>query len=220
MYYFFLVLLWIVGMPPNLLIPSLSYSRSLQPRRKRRQWCDDTFPITKAKKEDFSSLLHFHMYLLCSEKRIVWCCRNVSSKWDVTYTMQRKSGLMVLLAMILWTSELNNTKSISCPWTKKTALLYGPIEIIRKRDSKWVRCTSSPHPLVYWRNPSTFQIKLVRRRTPVLLQTYLPSGLFVVVSWISFIVPPEIVPGKTRKHIKRSLENNQYLLACRIHAIE
>ena len=31
---------------------------------------------------------------------------------------------------------------------------------------------------------------------PVLLQTYLPSGLFVVVSWISFIVPPEIVPGK------------------------
>ena len=41
------------------------------------------------------------------------------------------------------------------------------------------------------------QINLKRRRTPVLLQTYLPSGLFVVVSWISFIVPPEIVPGKT-----------------------
>eukprot|EP00093_Oithona_nana_P012399 12399.XXX_323856_316976_1 [CDS] Oithona nana genome sequencing. len=41
-----------------------------------------------------------------------------------------------------------------------------------------------------------FKIKLVRRRTPVLLQTYLPSGLFVVVSWISFIVPPEIVPGR------------------------
>ena len=37
---------------------------------------------------------------------------------------------------------------------------------------------------------------MVRRRTPVLLQVYLPSGLFVVVSWISFIVPPEVVPGK------------------------
>lgn len=24
---------------------------------------------------------------------------------------------------------------------------------------------------------------------------YLPSGLFVVVSWISFLIPPEIVPG-------------------------
>ena len=24
---------------------------------------------------------------------------------------------------------------------------------------------------------------------------YLPSGLFVVVSWISFLIPPDIVPG-------------------------
>eukprot|EP00094_Tigriopus_californicus_P002620 TCALIF_02532-PA protein Name:"Similar to GABRG2 Gamma-aminobutyric acid receptor subunit gamma-2 (Gallus gallus)" AED:0.06 eAED:0.06 QI:0/0.66/0.25/0.75/1/0.75/4/0/253 len=39
-----------------------------------------------------------------------------------------------------------------------------------------------------------FKINLIRRRTPVLLQTYLPSGLFVIVSWISFIVPPEVVP--------------------------
>ena len=40
------------------------------------------------------------------------------------------------------------------------------------------------------------QVDMVRRRTPVLLQVYLPSGLFVIVSWISFIVPPEVVPGK------------------------
>ena len=25
---------------------------------------------------------------------------------------------------------------------------------------------------------------------------YLPSGLFVVVSWISHLIPPDIVPGK------------------------
>ena len=25
---------------------------------------------------------------------------------------------------------------------------------------------------------------------------YLPSGLFVVVSWFSFLIPPDIVPGK------------------------
>ena len=49
-----------------------------------------------------------------------------------------------------------------------------------------------------------FQINLIRRRTPVLLQTYLPSGLFVVVSWISFIVPPEIVPGRDNKKGKTS----------------
>ena len=29
---------------------------------------------------------------------------------------------------------------------------------------------------------------------------YLPTGLFVVVSWISFIVPPEVVPGKMIKY--------------------
>ena len=25
---------------------------------------------------------------------------------------------------------------------------------------------------------------------------YLPSGLFVVVSWVSFVIPPEVVPGR------------------------
>ena len=25
---------------------------------------------------------------------------------------------------------------------------------------------------------------------------YLPSGLFVVVSWTSFLIPPEIIPGR------------------------
>jgi len=28
---------------------------------------------------------------------------------------------------------------------------------------------------------------------------YLPSGLFVVVSWISFLIPPDIVPGETEE---------------------
>ena len=25
---------------------------------------------------------------------------------------------------------------------------------------------------------------------------YLPSGLFVAVSWVSFVIPPEVVPGR------------------------
>lgn len=41
-----------------------------------------------------------------------------------------------------------------------------------------------------------FQVEMVRRRTPVLLQVYLTTGLFIIVSWISFIVPPEVVPGR------------------------
>jgi len=54
--------------------------------------------------------------------------------------------------------------------------------------------------VIHWANKSFsqtgFQVDMFRRRTPVLLQVYLPSGLFVIVSWISFIVPPEVVPGR------------------------
>ena len=45
------------------------------------------------------------------------------------------------------------------------------------------------------------QVDMIRRRTPVLLQVYLPSGLFVIVSWISFIVPPEVVPGEWENNV-------------------
>ncbi len=31
---------------------------------------------------------------------------------------------------------------------------------------------------------------------------YLPSGLFVVVSWISFLIPPDIVPGEYITYIR------------------
>ena len=40
-----------------------------------------------------------------------------------------------------------------------------------------------------------------RLTAPLILQVYLPSGLFVVVSWISFIIPPEVKPGMTDKRV-------------------
>ena len=49
---------------------------------------------------------------------------------------------------------------------------------------------------------------MVRRRTPVLLQVYLTTGLFVIVSWISFIVPPEVVPGKTTHYFITNKQTN------------
>jgi hypothetical protein len=30
----------------------------------------------------------------------------------------------------------------------------------------------------------------------VLVQVYLPSFMFVIVSWISYLVKPEVVPGR------------------------
>jgi hypothetical protein len=39
-------------------------------------------------------------------------------------------------------------------------------------------------------------VLLYRRISYHLLQTYVPSMLFVIVSWLSFLVPPESVPGR------------------------
>ncbi|XP_063842478.1 glycine receptor subunit alpha-2-like [Scylla paramamosain] len=41
-----------------------------------------------------------------------------------------------------------------------------------------------------------FRIHLTRRLSSVLLQLYLPSALFVVVSFVSFLVPPDAIPGR------------------------
>jgi len=41
-----------------------------------------------------------------------------------------------------------------------------------------------------------FEMTLERHYTSYIITYYLPSGLFVVVSWISFLIPPDIVPGR------------------------
>ena len=41
-----------------------------------------------------------------------------------------------------------------------------------------------------------FNILLKRTRKQTFYQTYLISILFVVVSWVSFIIKPELVPGR------------------------
>ncbi|XP_040570603.1 gamma-aminobutyric acid receptor subunit pi isoform X4 [Lepeophtheirus salmonis] len=41
-----------------------------------------------------------------------------------------------------------------------------------------------------------FQIQLVRKQMQYLVQVYLPSCMFVVTSWVSFLIKPEVVPGR------------------------
>ena len=40
------------------------------------------------------------------------------------------------------------------------------------------------------------EMKLKRHLLKYLIIYYLPSGLFVVVSWVSFLIPPDVVPGR------------------------
>lgn len=41
-----------------------------------------------------------------------------------------------------------------------------------------------------------FRLHMTRRLSYMLLQVYLPSGLFVVVSFVSLLVPSEAIPGR------------------------
>ena len=41
-----------------------------------------------------------------------------------------------------------------------------------------------------------FRIRLNRNRTNHLINTYVPACLFVLVSWFSFLIKPDVVPGR------------------------
>ena len=41
-----------------------------------------------------------------------------------------------------------------------------------------------------------FNILINRMRTQIVFQVYLTSAMFVIVSWVSFIIRPEVVPGR------------------------
>ena len=39
-------------------------------------------------------------------------------------------------------------------------------------------------------------VKRTLRKFYDIRQVYLPAGMFVVVSWVSFLIKPEVVPGR------------------------
>ena len=41
-----------------------------------------------------------------------------------------------------------------------------------------------------------FSVSLIRKRSQTFCQVYLTSILFVIVSWVSFLIKPEVVPGR------------------------
>ena len=40
------------------------------------------------------------------------------------------------------------------------------------------------------------QVKMTRIFQPFILRSYLPSAIFVLVSWVSFTIDPSVVPGR------------------------
>merc|ERR1719350_2563500 len=43
---------------------------------------------------------------------------------------------------------------------------------------------------------SGFEMVLTRYVSTYIITYYLPSGLFVIVSWISFLIPMDVIPGR------------------------
>ena len=41
-----------------------------------------------------------------------------------------------------------------------------------------------------------FRIKLRRHYLTCVIKYYMPSTIFVLVSWISFLIPPDVIPGR------------------------
>ncbi|XP_065341022.1 glycine receptor subunit alphaZ1-like [Cloeon dipterum] len=59
-----------------------------------------------------------------------------------------------------------------------------------ENDKENVNFPSGSYPAI------TMTVRLHRRISYHMLQTYIPSLMFVIVSWLSFLVPPESVPGR------------------------
>ena len=41
-----------------------------------------------------------------------------------------------------------------------------------------------------------FRIQIKRRSFKFIFNNYIPSALFVLVSWVSFLIPPDLIPGR------------------------
>ena len=76
--------------------------------------------------------------------------------------------------------------------TRKNTILDYQVEIypLKPEDRTYIWLNIGNYSL------TGFEMKLQRHYMKYLFNYYLPSGLFVIVSWSSFLIPPEIVPGR------------------------
>jgi len=65
------------------------------------------------------------------------------------------------------------------------------VDILALPEYKTVFTGSSSNYSVYG-----FEIKLTRSIGPFILSVYLPSAMFVTMSWVSFVIPPDVVPAR------------------------
>ena len=146
-------------------------------------------------------------------------------KFRIFNVLKKQSGLRITKERII-IYEVSATVKISCkmdfdkyPLDNQTCLFqvgsyYGSEETI-KCDSQWEYDDSKQknmdHVVSFKDLPDAhrtisltsgnysvcgFSILLARKRTQALFQIYMPSFMFVLASWISFVIKPDVVPGR------------------------
>ena len=55
--------------------------------------------------------------------------------------------------------------------------------------------TFSQHPGEVF-SVTGFNVELIRSQTPFYMNVYLPTGLLTIISFIGFLIPVEVVPGR------------------------
>ena len=61
----------------------------------------------------------------------------------------------------------------------------------------------TPEDVFQWRDIGNysvcgFRVSLRRRSFKFIFNNYIPGALFVLVSWVSFLIPPDLIPGRCR----------------------
>ena len=59
----------------------------------------------------------------------------------------------------------------------------------------------APDDMFVWRDIGNysvcgFKVELKRRSFKYVFNNYIPGALFVIVSWVSFLIPPDLIPGR------------------------
>ena len=77
------------------------------------------------------------------------------------------------------------------PWLGRLVLLTSPPQ--------------TPEDVFHWRDIGNysvcgFRVSLRRRSFKFIFNNYIPGALFVLVSWVSFLIPPDLIPGRWPPH--------------------
>ena len=71
---------------------------------------------------------------------------------------------------------------------------------LTKCYSSWY-IVQTPDDIFKWRDIGNysvcgFKVELRRRSFKFIFNNYIPCALFVLVSWVSFLIPPDLIPGR------------------------